>query len=1801
MSRPQKSKKSVAPLTAFEDIFTTPKPQPPKDKAPPSLKFSAKSKKIVVPGSDHQNHQSQTPNLPGLLEKQRDHNEVASREGGLSDTVSFGYATFSSLSAYLVILITSIDTLYEPLLDEDLRDYFSSANIRKHLQKVGLITAEGKVIPKKRFKKQQVHLDHLQWQEQNVKKQEEMDLDRDIEYAIRRQMEEEKNRISNTHIELPTNLSPSKSYPEFLSSYPVTMWKTVLLYSESNANKPPSLALTEKELLQKLQSMSRQKLKDYGLDPEKILPKIELLKSKLRRKSGVRSRPPVHDDISELELEHGSPILKLFGMARRHYESNDINGTKLVLHELVKLMSDSPKSSMAALKTKSVEELDAIDEIKKKSAVPLEATELLLMGYIQKLGGDVDTIITQLQQKKLAETRPSSSSRTIKQIESTIGQTSLSTLSAPPTLRPKSARPTREADFPIGSEFSDFGGSEAGCEVSEQIMANTGAQDVVAKPAIDPVQEHEEAAAEYSSQFLESPTKGSTLDITIATDATNEYEADMQEFESGLEDTRGVQEVNTYTSSEAALLEDDSYLDDLIATQPVSTMEINAIDGDQELKQEFEADDAVMTSDSGEGKEETELDDRPDAIASFENIECVDENQHDTNTVAQVESNATISQEPVTNPEEIINTEYHESPAEEYQVQQNIVTEQQMQEQPLADSSRINWDSDFHIPPTTATLDETYAEETPALQESNAPTAVVVVNPSEINWDSDFNILATTNAELASDPPHELNTETTKESEVAVVTAVDPAEINWESDFDFLAATVSVPTEPVTSDDPHMEYESEIPESLSNFVSQQDISHSQYDVDAIQETIKGPNTETVEQESQAVSQEGNTTTPNVNSAQEVAPNTDLEELEPQPPVNATISVDSLAGEISSIQAPSCDDHFGSNDPITSTIPVTSQSTEFQPSSEPSRGIETPIASNEFPEVSIPSSLQLVTETTQLEPNEETRIQKSSRKSSLKSSNDGVSKKSVSFGNIAQKALDAEEKQVVSQKDGSQSIPLEEGEIISLASSASHVDKSDGVISVHEKKKLSEEIHKDESLLSEPVSPIDSDFQLHNDALLDTDSTVNEERAAPEKELSESVVGKAASEPNLPKKSQSNTHLSIEKFVSKVDEVIESTQKADISSMNQLNDSKTGEVQMCGEAQKSTNLSKTEKIQTVQHSETAQTKLQSNHASVSELDAESESKPVFDELNYDEDFEYVPQPIAAEITADIDVSQYLDESEFERPAEELAEPMSDPKEISYQPVITMADGQSTESAFQTQLDQNEIRDPHLVGEPSEITQAAESFVGSTTNLGILATELQERKNFESFESLNLPPQETMGDVNLSTGSLNYGDDFEDADAQEYENASGSKRQSQPSLVQAQTLSQSSLVQKVEIEQSASETNNHSDFTPKTDIPLQTASRTQSQSNLVQREDTESKKPNQSNLVQKADILEQPASERQSQTNLFQKADISEISQTSVIQEQKHQEFSSQETLHEATTSVQKSASQVDISRNGSIKTSQDNVAQNFADPKTRSLESLSGNIPRSEPNIHAASSLEASRTQLVASHPNIQLSEKGTTANRSAGHFAEPRRQGSQLAKIAIGGSSSAVGSIQLNGSKLSVASDESDDYVSPMSFRSSTAAPQRKASMLVSALVRRASLSPSSPVALLSKRASVAHTPETTVPAEPEDDLIDNYYFRPSRVMERRPSQKSPLAATFSQKDDDSDEDEEEEADGGEGQTEKELTENPELEPIHSKASLSTSATNLNVWTSECQGTQSLEDSRWLENLVQLMANRFPNTRVPKV
>ncbi|KAJ3241925.1 hypothetical protein HDU78_001630 [Chytriomyces hyalinus] len=403
---------------------------------------------------------------------------------------------------YDVNLVTREMPLYEPLLDEGLQDYFSSANIRKHLVNVGLISGDNRVIPKRQFNRNQVHLDRVAHEERNCKTEEERELDRNIEHAIRHHIRGEKHKYSK-HNRLPMNVENAKKYPEYLAAYPVTMWKAAMLYAE----KPPALELTEKQLFSQLTKMSAKRLREYGLDPNKVIPQLHHIKSKAKLKRVAPSvmaakKAEVHDDLSEMEMEAEkmSPALKLFEMAKKQYEKRDLNATKLLLHELVRVVGGMAPSVSPV---NSSEELDMTEEISSLSSVPLENSEIMLIGYIKRLGGNVDKVLKQIEANK----RPASSAPTTSKIQTTIGRLSAPTISA--KLRPSTARPSREAEYPIGSEFSDFG-SDCGYEVTSQIMAVK--EDSVSKACrtVEVVHENDEnmrnSAADKGATLAENVT-----------------------------------------------------------------------------------------------------------------------------------------------------------------------------------------------------------------------------------------------------------------------------------------------------------------------------------------------------------------------------------------------------------------------------------------------------------------------------------------------------------------------------------------------------------------------------------------------------------------------------------------------------------------------------------------------------------------------------------------------------------------------------------------------------------------------------------------------------------------------------------------------------------------------------------------------------------------------------------------------------------------------------------------------------------------------------------------------------------------------------------------------------------------------------------------------------------------------------------------------------------------------------------------------------------------------------------------------
>jgi hypothetical protein len=58
---------------------------------------------------------------------------------------------------------------YDPLTDEHLQDYFNIPVVRNHLENLGLIEADGTIVDKRKFQRQQIFLDkHLHEESHNT-------------------------------------------------------------------------------------------------------------------------------------------------------------------------------------------------------------------------------------------------------------------------------------------------------------------------------------------------------------------------------------------------------------------------------------------------------------------------------------------------------------------------------------------------------------------------------------------------------------------------------------------------------------------------------------------------------------------------------------------------------------------------------------------------------------------------------------------------------------------------------------------------------------------------------------------------------------------------------------------------------------------------------------------------------------------------------------------------------------------------------------------------------------------------------------------------------------------------------------------------------------------------------------------------------------------------------------------------------------------------------------------------------------------------------------------------------------------------------------------------------------------------------------------------------------------------------------------------------------------------------------------------------------------------------------------------
>ncbi|KAJ3234255.1 hypothetical protein HDU81_001539 [Chytriomyces hyalinus] len=331
---------------------------------------------------------------------------------------------------YEINLVTRQMEIYEPLLDPYLSDYFQNTNTRKHLRNLGLIRPNGEIIDHLEFKYAQIKKDREKKEAQLQKEREDRELDREIEVAIRTKIRKE-NSMRHQQYQSMGRQGHQKPYPEFLADYPVSMWGTVLLY----AQKPPSLTHVG------------------GV-----------------RRRGTKSAPQKPRPEKRPDSETHA-IQKLFANAKERFNSGDFTAVKNVLLELVTALSQ-PDVAGGQEDLELYATSQAIQEAIEKAGVSLTSSERLLLGYVVKLGGNVEKLLLRLQKShqygnsagtveslpalkpdRPQSARPATRDSDFPPIHETASNLTTSS-STPHLIRPNSARKTRISDFKEASEFS---------------------------------------------------------------------------------------------------------------------------------------------------------------------------------------------------------------------------------------------------------------------------------------------------------------------------------------------------------------------------------------------------------------------------------------------------------------------------------------------------------------------------------------------------------------------------------------------------------------------------------------------------------------------------------------------------------------------------------------------------------------------------------------------------------------------------------------------------------------------------------------------------------------------------------------------------------------------------------------------------------------------------------------------------------------------------------------------------------------------------------------------------------------------------------------------------------------------------------------------------------------------------------------------------------------------------------------------------------------------------------------------------
>ncbi|KAI9359249.1 hypothetical protein DFJ73DRAFT_119411 [Zopfochytrium polystomum] len=207
-----------------------------------------------------------------------------------------------------------------------------------------------------------------------------------------------------------------RPFPDFLSHYPVTMWKTALLYAE----KPAPLMDAEQMLLSRLKAQSPSKLRALGLSPEEIYEKP--FRSRKRVVKSAAASRGQRDESAEkmgtaegfvVENEHSLPATSIdndLGAAILPSQFSNTSSSAILSSSM---QAVSPPSSVSVQKQdteklssvsrpETAEKGTEIDDpnmeetirscLTKAGLKKLSKSEKLLVEHIIRLGGDVDEV-----------------------------------------------------------------------------------------------------------------------------------------------------------------------------------------------------------------------------------------------------------------------------------------------------------------------------------------------------------------------------------------------------------------------------------------------------------------------------------------------------------------------------------------------------------------------------------------------------------------------------------------------------------------------------------------------------------------------------------------------------------------------------------------------------------------------------------------------------------------------------------------------------------------------------------------------------------------------------------------------------------------------------------------------------------------------------------------------------------------------------------------------------------------------------------------------------------------------------------------------------------------------------------------------------------------------------------------------------------------------------------------------------------------------------------------------------------------